>query len=368
MTNKEIFDTISRKNPKAAAFISYNAMRNQLSREKIKMRPSLPTNVYELDSLLRGYEPTINIYKGCVISEDNKCSYMSTTDKLLKILEKCSEIFIDGTFSVVPRVPSFAQLFSLHVRYMDKGIAVLFILCEVRTQLVYKAIWKEIIKLASDLQCNLRFIMMDYEKASMNAVHEQFPHASLRGCWFHYCQAVLKKWKRLGLLKAPRKIVSMAMTLALAPSEMFAEGLNIMQTIADEESDNYPNMLVFMKYMRNTWLPISKKTSVYGCPIRTNNIVESFHNIMAQKMQTVHPNLWIFLDNISKLITDQEINYNRLLNGLQVTRNRCRFTKYKNTRIQEAQNYLSTGIYSLKEFLLIFDVDSGRQQDEMNSL
>ncbi|XP_039305176.1 uncharacterized protein LOC120357766 [Solenopsis invicta] len=137
--------------------------------------------------------------------------------------------------------------------------------------------------------------MMDYEKASMNAVHEQFPHASLRGCWFHYCQAVLKKWKRLGLLKAPRKIVSMAMTLALAPSEMFAEGLNIMQTIADEESDNYPNMLVFMKYMRNTWLPISKKTSVYGCPIRTNNIVESFHNIMAQKMQTVHPNLWILL-------------------------------------------------------------------------
>ncbi|XP_067215638.1 uncharacterized protein [Linepithema humile] len=293
-----------------------------------------------LHGIPSGYEPTKNIYKGCVISEDNKYSYIFTTDKLLKILEKCSEVFIDGTFSVVPRAPNFAQLFSIHVRYMDKGIAVVFILCEARTQLVYKSIWKEIIKLAPGLQCNLRFIMMDYEKASMNAVHEQFPHASLRGCWFHYCQAVLKKWKRLGLLKAPRKTVSMAMTLALAPSEMFAEGLNLMQTIADEESDNYPNILLFMKYMRNTWLPISKKTSVYGCPIRTNNFVESFHNIMAQKMQTVHPNLWIFLDNISKLITDQEINYNRLLNGLQITRNRCRFNKYKNTRIQEAQNLL----------------------------
>jgi len=40
------------------------------------------------------------------------------------------------------------------------------------------------------LQRNLRFIMCDYEKASMNAVHEQFPHASLRGCWFHYCQVL----------------------------------------------------------------------------------------------------------------------------------------------------------------------------------
>ncbi|XP_029678513.1 uncharacterized protein LOC115244734 [Formica exsecta] len=341
ITNKEIFDTVCQKNPNAAANISYHAMRNLLSREKIKMRPPLPLNVCDLGDLLQDYEPTKYIYKGCVISEDNKYSYILTSDKLLRILEKCSEIFIDGTFTVVPRAPNFAQLFSVHVRYMDKGIAVLFILCEARTQLVYKSIWKEIIKLVPDLQCNLRFIMMDYEKASMNAIHEQFPHASLRGCWFHYCQAVLKRWKRLGLLKAPGKIVSMAMTLALAPPEMFSEGLTLMQIIADEESDNYPNMLLFMKYMRSTWLPISNKISVYGCPIRTNNLVESFHNIMTQKMQTVHPNLWIFLDNISKLITDQEINYDRLLNGLQITRNRCRFNKYRNTKIREAQNYLS---------------------------
>jgi len=87
----------------------------------------------------------------------------------------------------------------------------------------------------------------------------------------------------------------MAMTLALAPSEMFSEGLNLMQIIADKESDNYPNVLLFMKYMRSTWLPLSNKISVYGCSIRTNNLVESFHNTLSQKMQTVHPNLWIFL-------------------------------------------------------------------------
>ncbi|XP_039315489.1 uncharacterized protein LOC120360025 [Solenopsis invicta] len=104
--------------------------------------------------------------------------------------------------------------------------------------------------------------MMDYEKASMNAVHEQFAHASLRGCWFHYCQAVLKKWKRLGLLKAPYKIVSMAMTLALTPSEMFAEGLNLMQTIADEEFENYPNVLVFEIYEKHM-ASNRKKKQVY---------------------------------------------------------------------------------------------------------
>lgn len=87
----------------------------------------------------------------------------------------------------------------------------------------------------------------------------------------------------------------MAMTLALAPPHMFAEGLNIIQTIADGKSEDYPNILVFMKYMRSTWLPLSEKVSVYGCAIRTNNLVESFHNRLSQKIQTIHPNLWIFL-------------------------------------------------------------------------
>jgi len=87
----------------------------------------------------------------------------------------------------------------------------------------------------------------------------------------------------------------MTMTLALIPSEMFSEGLNLMQIIANKESDNYSNVLLFMKYMRSTWFLLSNRISVYGCSIRTNNLMESFYNILSQEMQTVHPNLWIFL-------------------------------------------------------------------------
>lgn len=107
----------------------------------------------------------------------------------------------------------------------------------------------------------------------------------------------MRKWKQLKLQKAPHKVISMAMSLALVPPGMFLEGLNLMQVIADEASDEYPNILLYMKYMRSTWLPIAEKLSVYGCTIRTNNLVESFHNIISQKMQTIHPNLWVFLGN-----------------------------------------------------------------------
>ncbi|XP_018373570.1 PREDICTED: uncharacterized protein LOC108767927 isoform X2 [Trachymyrmex cornetzi] len=366
-TNKDIFDTVSRQNPVAAANISFSAVRSLLLREKNKVRPSLPKDISDFHDFLQHYGPTKYIYKACAISEDNKYSYIFSSDKLLKILEKSCDIFMDGTFAVIPSVPKFAQLFSIHARYMDKGIAVLFILCEARTQSVYKSIWKEIVKLAPDLQHNVRFIMMDYEKASMNAVHEQFPEASLRGCWFHYYQAVLRKWKQLGLVTAPDKVLSMAIFLALAPSEMFSEGLNLMQTIVDKECNNYPNLLLFMNYMRNTWLPISEKVSVYGCAVRTNNL-ESFHNVLLKKMRTTHPNFWIFLNNIAKLITDQEITHDRVINGLQVSKNRCWIDKFKNAKIQKAQNYLSTGIYSLNEFLQFFDKENLHKQYQVASL
>ncbi|EGI62553.1 hypothetical protein G5I_09119 [Acromyrmex echinatior] len=303
-TSKEIYNTISQKNQSAAANISYNAMKTLLSREKIKMRPPVPSSVCDLNDLLKEYEFTKSVYKSCIISEDNKYSYIFTTDKLLKLLEKSSEIYVNGTFSAIPRMPKFAKLFSVHVRYMEKGVVVLLILCEAKTEFVYNSIWKEIVKLVPKLQNNLHYIIMDYEKVLMNTLHKQFPQASLYGYWFHYCQTVLKKWIQLGLT-IPHKVVSIAMALALAPPEMFSQGLNLMQIITNKECYFYPNMILFMAYMKSTWLSILEKVCVYRCPKaadRTTNFVESFHNIMIHKIQTVHPNLWLFLSTYNVIL------------------------------------------------------------------
>lgn len=111
-------------------------------------------------------------------------------------------------------------------------------------------------------------------------------------------QAVLRKWRKFNLRNAPRDLLKMSMTVALAPESAFEEAFRVMQSIADNLCDSHPDILKFMSYMRRTWLPISAKVSVYGRPSRTNNIVESFHNTAALKMGTVRPNLWIFLGKV----------------------------------------------------------------------
>ncbi|XP_029678569.1 uncharacterized protein LOC115244778 isoform X1 [Formica exsecta] len=175
-----------------------------------------------------------------------------SSEKLINALKTTTEIFVGGTFSVVPRNPHMIQLYTVHIRYKNTGIAVVFILCETRTVALYQAIWEKIIEIAPDLKNNVRFIMGDYERATNNALHKCFPETSLKGCWFHYNQAVLRKWRQLGLKNAPRKLIAMVMSVPLIPVTLFEQCFTILQYIADTMSSDYPMVLQFMSYLRKT--------------------------------------------------------------------------------------------------------------------
>lgn len=84
------------------------------------------------------------------------------------------------------------------------------------------------------------------------------------------------------------------MTLPLAPPEYFLEGYKIIEEQADTIRE-HPDIYLFLAYLRRNWFHAASKVSVYKCRARTNNIVESFHNVAVKKFSTKHPNLWIFL-------------------------------------------------------------------------
>jgi len=41
-------------------------------------------------------------------------------------------------------------------------------------------------------------IMMDFERASINAIRSQFPRTRIVGCWFHSSQSLWQKIQELG--------------------------------------------------------------------------------------------------------------------------------------------------------------------------
>lgn len=100
------------------------------------------------------------------------------------------------------------------------------------------------------------------------------------------------------------------MALPLAPVNAFEEGLQIIQEEADLILTEHPAVLQFTVYLRRVWLPLKEKISVFGRPIRTNNIVESFHHVLFQRF------------------------------GCRVRRVRNRHNVRRNKRIAEAQDSL----------------------------
>ncbi|XP_071653610.1 uncharacterized protein [Temnothorax longispinosus] len=351
---KEIFDNVCRKYPEIAATLSYATLKPTLYRERIKLRPSLPKDMETLIANVSTYEPLERFYKGNVTCRDGKKALIFSSNDLLQELQTSTELYVDGTFNIVPRVPMMSQMYTLHIRHMNVGIATIFILSESRSSNMYRAIWNKVIELVPMIRQNLKFIMSDYEMAAMKVINEQFPAVETHGCWFHYNQALLRRWRRLGLTDAPRIVLSMTMTMALAPSNCFEEALSFIQFEADQISHEYPTINDFLAYVRKTWLPLASKVSVYDCPVRTNNITESFHNVVGRKFSKAHENVWNFLDNLRKLIIDEELKLKRL----KTTETNGHRTSIKNknrdNKILEIQKYFAARRLPLNNFLRFF--------------
>ncbi|XP_070158933.1 uncharacterized protein [Polyergus mexicanus] len=175
-------------NPDAAQYLSFASMRCSMHRERIKNRPSVPETLASLYDILKHSSTMQNIYIENIITTDGKTAIILSTDYLLQALSSTTEIYVDGTFFVLPRKPHIAQLYSVHIRYMDTGIATLFVLCDIRTTTLYNALWNKITQLIPQLEQNIKFVMSDFEMAAVKSLNKKFPRANLTGCWFHFNQ------------------------------------------------------------------------------------------------------------------------------------------------------------------------------------
>lgn len=88
------------------------------------------------------------------------------------------------------------------------------------------------------------------------------------------------------------------MSLALAPSSYFAEGVKYIMKEA-KKIPECPNIVEFVAYVENEWTPKAKLVSTFGLMVRTNNLTETFHRHIKEKLGGLHPSIWDFLSMLS---------------------------------------------------------------------
>lgn len=102
-------------------------------------------------------------------------------------------------------------------------------------------------------------LMTDFEAGLRKAIEKIYPHAILRGCWFHLCQALRRNAIRFGLsallneYPEARFILKALMSLPLLPNNRILEGYRLIKKIA-VENELMGSFRHFFNYFESYWL------------------------------------------------------------------------------------------------------------------
>ena len=230
---------------------------------------------------------------------------------------------VDGTFCVVPK-PYF-QLFTVSFLRQVHVFPVFFCILKNKKETTYYELLSTILLLCGSF--TPKYIKVDFELASINALKATFPDAEISSCSFHLGQCLQRHLKFCGLFNIYKQNTVVKKYVKALTALSFVEISRISETYENLlASSDFPSVLMpIYEYFYNTF--ISSNTSSFGLSIwhsitltlenipKTNNAIEAWHNVFNSTFGTSKFNFHLL---ILKLKDEEEIirqKYIRICSG-----------------------------------------------------
>ncbi|KAE9534541.1 hypothetical protein AGLY_008631 [Aphis glycines] len=202
----------------------------------------------------------------------------------------------DGTFKTVPKTldDDCYQLFTFQVIHRNTSFPMVYAILTGKTEEIYVGLFKYA-RNVLPLRYDKLTIITDFELGLINAIRLVFPESSHQGCYFHYCQSILrhlrsKESRMYNLAKAnpiAARIFRMVLALPYLPPNLnnnripsMLDGFNsiIMYIVQHTEITEYFHDFMY-QYVFGYWFVRMrpKAFTVFDKDIRTNNYLESYH-------------------------------------------------------------------------------------------
>ncbi|KAG8180604.1 hypothetical protein JTE90_018222 [Oedothorax gibbosus] len=226
------------------------------TRAQVSHVPVVPSSLNELD-LPAVYCKTEKgadflLYDSGSTSSNDRILVFGTNENL-NFLQNSKHWFADGTFKTSPNL--FTQLYTIHAIVKNENVPVLFALLPSKSEAIYKKLFNAIKSL--NPQLNPQTILLDFERAAMNAFLASFPTASVRGCFFHFSQAIWRKIQAIGLQAKyandgdfALEIRQLAAMAFLPPQDVISSFEMLMDTDFFQEI----NLVPLVDYFEDTWI------------------------------------------------------------------------------------------------------------------
>lgn len=302
---------------------SYNEVRCQLSRHRTVRCTPIPDPLCILDALR-------TTLRGRFVGDDDPCKdepFLLYTGQGGKLLVFCAEtelrslhqsefLVCDGTFEMSP--DTAYQLYTIHGFVQGEGMPLLWALLPNKTTSTYielfTALKSALVSAFGDIGVVNRTFLTDFEQAAINAIKLTFPESRLKGCSFHFRQAIMRRVQQEGL-KAEYEIkegdvsvrhwIRLIMSMTMLPT--FA--IPIAWTFLKEppvtgQSSVDCKTRSLSEYFEATWIegdfPATLWSHYDNLGPRTTNLAEGWHNGLNSRFGVPHPSLKTFLDWLQK--------------------------------------------------------------------
>ena len=229
----------------------------------------------------------------------------------LALLHQSEFIVCDGTFEMAPDCAY--QLYTLHGFLHGEALPLAWALLPNKCTATYVELFSSLndafVKEFGD-SGNHTFLV-DYEQAAIKALRQVFPQSRIRGCSFHFRQAVYRSVQHEGLKAQYEDETSpvrrwIRQLLAMSALPEFAVSLAWSWLSSPPSVDPLTDVKTrrLAEYFESTWIqgdfPPTLWTHFDNLGPRTTNVAEGFHNGMHSRFGMAHPSLRMFLDWLQK--------------------------------------------------------------------
>jgi len=285
---------------------STNALRMRFFRKQRKHAPAVPSdNRFDIPSRFKITSRGAN-FLVCDVSRGTHRVLSFASERDLQSLHSARTVYGDGTFDICPR--NFRQLYTLHTYEHGKAFPRVYCLLSGKSVDVYRIMFRELRHYMNDvLSCSFApsIYISDFEESVLRVIAEEFPGAEHYCCFFHYGQCIINRIQRRGMIieyktnVTFRTAVRMILALAYLPE---AEIPECFQALSNCSARNNYLFVSFCAYFSSEWLPKRHLWSLWNRTPeqRTNNVVESWHHRIKQKVKISHPNVWRLIQHFQE--------------------------------------------------------------------
>lgn len=300
---------------------SYNEVRCQLTRHRASQCIPVPDPLC-IPNILRTTLRGRSVHDDDVNKDEPFLMYSGQGGKLLvfcartelELIHKSECLICDGTFEMAPE--NSYQLYTVHGFVQKEGMPLLWALLPNKTTTTYvemfTAIRSALIASFGSIGAMGTFLT-DFELAAINAITQTFPEARVKGCMFHFRQALMRKIQNEGLkssydsdgIPCIRKWLRLIMSMSMLPEFSIPITWNFLKhPPVTGLTDIDTRTRSFSSYVEKTWItgefPLSLWSHYDNLGHRTTNLAEGWHNGLNSSFGMPHPSLKTFLDWLQK--------------------------------------------------------------------